>query len=135
MEAIIKYKKNFKTKIKEKYASASCKLMFLLGKEKGYTLIEVIADNMIFIKNEYAHKIKISKEFQDDYLSLYMKNFIEKEDRFNLSKRSLKNYYKQIRNRRLYFFKKILFKLGILKKLFRLGQIIKNLAPGLHNIL
>ena len=63
--------------------------MFLLGKEKGYT-VEVIADNMIFIKNEYAHKIKIPKEFQDDYLSLYMKNFIEKEDRFNLSKRSLK---------------------------------------------
>ena len=60
--------------------------MFLLGKEKGYTLVEIIADNMIFIKNEYAHKIKISKEFQDDYLSLYIKNFIEKENRFNLSK-------------------------------------------------
>lgn len=115
VNAVIKYEKNFKTKIKDRYTSASCKSMFLLGKEKGYTLLEVIADNMIFIKNEYANKINVANEFQDDYISLYIKNFIEKENRVNITKEFLHKKYKKIRDRKLSFFKKILFKMGILK--------------------
>lgn len=115
VNAIVKYKSDFKTKIKDRYTSASCKSMFLLGKAKGYTLLEVIADNMIFIKNEYANKIFVSKEFQDDYISLLIKNFIKKENRVNLTKGFLHKKYKKIRNRKLSFLKKILFKMGIIK--------------------
>ena len=116
IEAVIKYNENFRTKIKSRYTSASCKSMYLLGKKKGYTLLEVIADNMIFIKNEYAKKIFPGEEFQDDYLSLLIKGFVDEKKRSNLSKKILHNKYKRIKNKKLSLIKKVLFKLGLKKK-------------------
>lgn len=71
LNVVIKYQNDFKTKIKDRYTSASCKAMYNLGIEKGYTLVEIIADNMIFVKNELAHLVTIGKEYQNNWQILY----------------------------------------------------------------
>lgn len=71
LNVVIKYQSDFKTKVKDKYTSASCKAMYNLGREKGYTLVEIIADNMIFVKNELAHLVTIGKEYQNNWQVLH----------------------------------------------------------------
>jgi len=71
LNVVIKYVKDFKTKIKDRYTSASCKAMFNLGVKKGYTLVEIISDNMIFVRNDLADLVTIGKEYQNDWKKLY----------------------------------------------------------------
>tara|TARA_B100001250_G_C19143125_1_gene504711 strand:+ start:104 stop:364 length:261 start_codon:yes stop_codon:yes gene_type:complete len=51
LNIVIKYNKELKTKIKDKYTNASVKAPYLLGRTKGYTLLEINIANMFFIKD------------------------------------------------------------------------------------
>ena len=83
LNIVIKYNKDFKTKIKDRYTSASCKAMFNLGREKGYTLVSICADNMIFVKNNLADLVTIDKESQNNWKILYQKAKLKSKYKYN----------------------------------------------------
>ena len=46
--------------------------MFNLGVKKGYTLVEIIKDNMIFVRNDLAHLLLLVKN-----IKIIGKNYIK----------------------------------------------------------
>tara|TARA_A100001011_G_C14205789_1_gene797719 strand:- start:25 stop:852 length:828 start_codon:yes stop_codon:yes gene_type:complete len=71
LNIVMKYNKDFKTKIGDKHISASCKAMYNLGRSKGYTLVEVLEDNMFFVKNNLADMVTVGKGLQNNWRALY----------------------------------------------------------------
>ena len=62
----LKYNPKWVETLKQKDMAASCFATYKLGVKKGYTLVEIVGDNMIFIKNKYAKLLSIGKELHND---------------------------------------------------------------------
>ena len=59
-----------------KFSHATCSALADLGIKKGYTLVEVCSFKMIFVANEFADRLNTARDFQNDWLFLYLKDKI-----------------------------------------------------------
>ena len=59
-----------------KFAHATCSALADLGIKKGYTLVEVCSFKMIFVANEFSDRLNTARDFQNDWLFLYLKGKI-----------------------------------------------------------
>ena len=79
IKCTIPYDPDFRTTVKSRFVSASCSALAYLGKQKGYTLVEVDIINMIFVRNDLVERLETGIPFQDDFLFLFLKNFIKRK--------------------------------------------------------
>ena len=86
LKCTIPYDPNFRTSVKSRFVSASCSALASLGKQKGYTLVEVDKINMIFVKNDLVECLETGVAFQDDFLFLFLKNIIKHERLYEISR-------------------------------------------------
>ena len=80
LKCTIPYDPNFRTTVKNRFVSASCSALACLGKQKGYTLVEVNVVNMFFVRNELADRLKTAVTYQNDALFLFLKNHVSDGD-------------------------------------------------------
>lgn len=97
LNCTIPYDPNFKTTCKSRFVSASCSALAVLGAKKGYTLVEVDKINMFFVRSDLAGQLTTASFFQNDALSLYLKNLVKSDSLVRISKQDKKSQNTDLR--------------------------------------
>ena len=92
VDGVITYQDDFVITVRDAYNNASIKAFYLLGLEKGYTLVSSFSCNLFFIKNTELSKITIGNPYQNNVDLLYLISAYYKDEKNKPTFKSLKKH-------------------------------------------